>query len=58
MSGLQKVECGLYTMCLVQDEDRVLLVNRPDKLGFLKKASKYGPMNCPSVGSFSISFPS
>lgn len=34
MSGLQKVECGLYTMCLVQDEDRVLLVNRPDKLGF------------------------
>jgi 8-oxo-dGTP diphosphatase len=27
-------ECGLYTMCLVQDEDKILLINRPDKLGF------------------------
>ncbi|WP_028562805.1 8-oxo-dGTP diphosphatase [Paenibacillus pinihumi] len=34
MSALQKLECGIYTMCLVQDGDRVLLVNRPDKLGF------------------------
>jgi 8-oxo-dGTP diphosphatase len=24
----------MYTMCLVQDGDRVLLVNRPDKKGF------------------------
>lgn len=29
-----KNECGLYTICLVQDEDKVLLINRPDKLGF------------------------
>lgn len=29
-----QMNCGLYTMCLVQDGDRVLLVNRPDKLGF------------------------
>lgn len=34
MSELQKLECGIYTMCLVQDGDRVLLVNRPKKLGF------------------------
>lgn len=34
MSGLQKLECGIYTMCLVQDGERVLLVNRPDKQGF------------------------
>lgn len=34
MSELQKLECGIYTMCLVEDEDRVLLINRPDKLGF------------------------
>ncbi|MEC0225802.1 8-oxo-dGTP diphosphatase [Paenibacillus alba] len=27
-------ECGLYTMCIVQDKDKVLLINRPDKLGF------------------------
>lgn len=26
--------CGLYTMCLVQDKDNILLINRPDKLGF------------------------
>lgn len=26
--------CGLYTMCLVQDENKILLINRPDKLGF------------------------
>lgn len=26
--------CGLYTMCLVQDENKVLLINRPDILGF------------------------
>ncbi|MBA2939063.1 8-oxo-dGTP diphosphatase [Paenibacillus sp. CGMCC 1.16610] len=29
-----KNECGLYTMCLVQYEDKILLINRPDKLGF------------------------
>ncbi|GGA16722.1 7,8-dihydro-8-oxoguanine triphosphatase [Paenibacillus marchantiophytorum] len=29
-----KNECGLYTMCLVQDENKILLLNRPDKLGF------------------------
>lgn len=34
MSELQRMECGIYTMCLVQDGDRVLLINRPDKLGF------------------------
>jgi 8-oxo-dGTP diphosphatase len=34
MSELQKLECGIYTMCLVQDGGRVLLINRPDKLGF------------------------
>jgi 8-oxo-dGTP diphosphatase len=34
MSEFKKLECGIYTMCLVQDGDRVLLVNRPDKLGF------------------------
>ncbi|MBD3922397.1 8-oxo-dGTP diphosphatase [Paenibacillus sp. PR3] len=26
--------CGLYTMCIVKDEDKILLMNRPDKLGF------------------------
>jgi len=34
MAVLKKLECGIFTMCLVQDGDRVLLVNRPDKLGF------------------------
>lgn len=29
-----QVKIALYTMCLVQDGDKVLLVNRPDKLGF------------------------
>ncbi|RKN71248.1 8-oxo-dGTP diphosphatase [Paenibacillus ginsengarvi] len=28
------VKIALYTMCLVRDGDNVLLVNRPDKLGF------------------------
>lgn len=27
-------ECGLYTMCIVQEDDKILLINRPDKLGF------------------------
>lgn len=31
MSG---VEYGMYTMCLIQDRDKVLLINRPDKRGF------------------------
>lgn len=26
--------CGLYTMCIVQDKDNILLINRPDTLGF------------------------
>jgi len=34
MSQVQKLECGIYTMCLVQEGDKVLLLNRPDKLGF------------------------
>ncbi|QGQ95623.1 8-oxo-dGTP diphosphatase [Paenibacillus psychroresistens] len=34
MSELQNVGCGIYTMVLVQDGDKVLLLNRPDKLGF------------------------
>ncbi|WP_336604306.1 NUDIX domain-containing protein [Paenibacillus sp. MMS18-CY102] len=29
-----KNECGLYTMCLVQDDNKILLINRPNKLGF------------------------
>jgi len=29
-----RVNCGIYTVCLIRDGDRVLLVNRPDKLGF------------------------
>lgn len=28
------MKIDLYTMCIVQDEDKVLLVNRPKKLGF------------------------
>lgn len=24
----------IYTMCMVQDNDKILLINRPDKLGF------------------------
>src|SRR5690349_7658297 len=28
------MNCDLYTMCLVVDVDRVLLINRPDKRGF------------------------
>ena len=26
--------CGLYTMCLVQEGDSILLMNRPNELGF------------------------
>ena len=29
-----KNECGLFTMCIVQHKDEILLINRPDKLGF------------------------
>jgi 8-oxo-dGTP diphosphatase len=25
---------GMYTMCLIRKDDKVLLMNRPDKLGF------------------------
>ncbi|SMG20300.1 8-oxo-dGTP diphosphatase [Paenibacillus aquistagni] len=31
---MQRVKVALYTMCLVCDGDKVLLVNRPNKLGF------------------------
>lgn len=30
----QETKVVLYTMCLVQDEDKVLLINRPSKRGF------------------------
>ncbi|MDQ1914677.1 8-oxo-dGTP diphosphatase [Paenibacillus sp. GD4] len=29
-----KNDCGLYTMCIVQDQDKILLLNRPNELGF------------------------
>lgn len=29
-----KIECGIYTMCLVQDGSKVLLINRPTHQGF------------------------
>jgi len=34
MSKLHQVTCGIYTMVLVQDGDRVLLQNRPNSRGF------------------------
>lgn len=30
----QDVKVAMYTMCLVRDEDKVLLVNRPNRKGF------------------------
>jgi 8-oxo-dGTP diphosphatase len=30
----QQVQVAMYTMCLVQDGDKVLLINRPNRLGF------------------------
>ncbi len=29
-----QITYGMYTMCLIQKDDKVLLINRPDKLGF------------------------
>lgn len=34
MDDVAKAEVALYTMCLVRDGDRVLLVNRPNERGF------------------------
>jgi 8-oxo-dGTP diphosphatase len=34
MMTTQDIKYGIYTMCLVQNKDKVLLINRPDKLGF------------------------
>ena len=31
---LAPITYGMYTMCLIQKDDKVLLINRPDKLGF------------------------
>ncbi|MCR2806670.1 8-oxo-dGTP diphosphatase [Paenibacillus soyae] len=31
---MAKQQCGIYTMCIIQDGDKVLLVNRPDSKGF------------------------
>ncbi|WP_028549511.1 8-oxo-dGTP diphosphatase [Paenibacillus sp. UNC451MF] len=31
---MKDITYGMYTMCLVQDGDKVLLLNRPDKRGF------------------------
>jgi 8-oxo-dGTP diphosphatase len=33
-SAAKEMPCDIYTMCLVVDGDRVLLINRPDKRGF------------------------
>ncbi|AZU60664.1 8-oxo-dGTP diphosphatase [Neobacillus mesonae] len=30
----EDIKVSMYTMCLVQDGDKVLLINRPDKKGF------------------------
>lgn len=34
MSNRSDIKCDLYTMCLVQDKNKVLLINRPDQRGF------------------------
>lgn len=31
---MSKQECGIYTMCMIQDGNKVLLINRPDSKGF------------------------
>ncbi len=31
---MSTINCGIYTMCLVRDGDRVLLLNRPGSKGF------------------------
>ncbi len=31
---MSNFECKMLTMCMVQDGDKVLLMNRPDRLGF------------------------
>ncbi len=33
-AAAHEITYGLYTMCLIRDGDKVLLVNRPDKRGF------------------------
>jgi len=33
-SNHSDIKVVMYTMCIVQDGDRILLINRPDKLGF------------------------
>lgn len=30
----EEIKYGIYTMCLVQNDEKVLLINRPDRLGF------------------------
>ncbi|MGG0813609.1 8-oxo-dGTP diphosphatase [Paenibacillus alvei] len=34
MVGASEITYGMYTMCMVKDGDRVLLMNRPDSKGF------------------------
>lgn len=34
MTAACKISYGMHTMCMVQDGDRVLLINRPDSKGF------------------------
>ena len=29
-----KITYGMYTMCMIRNDDKVLLINRPDQLGF------------------------
>lgn len=46
---IQKIECGIYTMCLIQDEDKVLLINRPDKKGFPGYLGPGGKVDMPET---------
>jgi 8-oxo-dGTP diphosphatase len=31
---MSEITCGIYTMCLILDGDKVLLINRPDNKGY------------------------
>lgn len=43
----KEIEHRMYTMCMIQNDDKVLLIKRPDHLGFLGYLAPGGKVEFP-----------
>ncbi|MCR8630100.1 8-oxo-dGTP diphosphatase [Paenibacillus radicis (ex Xue et al. 2023)] len=51
MREAPQIKIDIYTICMVQDRDKVLLINRPDRLGFPGFIAPGGKVDFPETTS-------